>query len=156
MQLKKGYVVKVGLVFFKIVNIEDLHFKEAITLTAGETKKLKVEKLKPLIDELLVINKIGINGGVEIQLFFPSEIPRGTPKGLDIKLDRHQASYLNPREINFTIKQNVEATLNVTNPYSTSIDADLWFYGLKLRVVPHIHAEGEVFTELLDYSSAVA
>jgi len=152
-EFKKGFIIKLGNKFHKIVNIEDLHYKETVTVAATTTSKTTISELRPESDEIYLIRKIGINGGVTIHLYFPRDIPRGTPHGGDIKLDRYQANYLKPKRIEFAIKQEVEPYLNIENAYSSSITADIWFYGLKFRVVDHQHIDGEVYTELLDYSA---
>ena len=80
----------------------------------------EVEVLEPTKGKLVHVNKIGINGFIEIQLKYPDTTPRGAIHGAQ-RLDFRVACHQNPFAYTFFVIESVEPFLNILNPKSYDI-----------------------------------
>ena len=136
-RIDRGDFIKVGDTFYQVVQIEHPSFHQiTVTLAAGTTTRydldgrtVGVPSFIPNPDRIFYVFAIGINGGVRVQPFFPNPEPRLTANGINVQLNRYQASYLNPWKCDFAVRNPNFPSLNVTEDNGgQAVTADIWLY----------------------------
>jgi hypothetical protein len=90
--------------------------------------EFEIKGLEPTVDRIVHIDKIGINGFIEVQLSFPERTLRGMVKGsqrIDFRVGCHQ----NPHKFIFFVPHNVEVFLDINNPKLFAIKSEVHFKG---------------------------
>ena len=95
-------------------------------------------KLRPESNEVYNIDRMGIDGGAQVRLEFPSGATRNTPHQLALVYDQVLAPKAPGKVIsglmNFWMVPDRFPTLRLTNPLAVAIDTVVYFFGWKYRV----------------------
>lgn len=74
------------------------------------------------------MDKIGINGFIQIQLYYPERTPRGMVSGAQ-RLDYRVACHQNPFKFIFFVPTQVDVFLDMYNPETIPILSQVFFHG---------------------------
>lgn len=154
-----GYVVKIGLNFYRIKGIEELRWYEPIgsIATVTVTQKDFDTYMKPLAGYIYWVEYMGIDGFCGFSIEFPKGIVHGAPRGQLQYIYKDEAGKLNPVYYPMIITAGSHPTWNVYNPTGAANNSDAYFFGERWKVDLLKEAEIAEITsweELTDYASS--
>jgi len=153
--IKKGYIIKVGRDYYEILSEEKLLYKyeKGTVASAGESTN-NIEKLQAPDDYLYWINEISQDGLCSFRL----QVPRGTPRGGPLAsaeqwITPEMAHRLNPYECSLWLKpKSVYPAIVIKNESDYSCSCNIIFEGIKFKIRKRNDIPA-VFMDVSDYSS---
>lgn len=156
-----GYVVKLGITFYRITGIELLRHKEATgSVAAGlVTTKDWDTYLKPLDGYMYFIEFIGIDGNLGFLFEFPKGTPHGTPRGTIEYIYFDEASILDPLYLPFLVITPNHPSFRLYNPTAAANNSDVVFKGEKWQIEKLSKEEAAAlsrneYTEMTNYAKS--
>ncbi len=129
-RFSKGEIYKFGTGFYRVLTTEK--FIQKFDNNGGYfnpgSQPIEIADLEPVKNNLVHVNKMGINGFIECQLFFPERTPRGAVSGaqrFNFRIGNHQ----NPFKFTFFVPETVPPFIDFYNPKLFPIRSEIWFFG---------------------------
>jgi hypothetical protein len=136
-RFSKNEIFRFSGLFYRVEETERITQKYdnegAYFLPGAFEYELKI--LQPTAGQFVHIEKIGINGYIQIQLLFPKRTRRGAIQGVQY-LDFRIACHQNPHEFIFFVPENVPPFLDINNPLTYPILSQVLFKGYLYVITP--------------------
>jgi hypothetical protein len=137
-RFNKGDIFKFGRNFYIINEVErvpQMTFdNDSTAFTASTAATFEVDELEPNKNRLTHIETIGVNGYIEIQLHYPQSTVRGSIKGVTERFNWWNAPFQNPMRWIFFIPENFPPYLNINNPMTYNVNAEVYFTGYRYDI----------------------
>jgi hypothetical protein len=160
-RFNKGKIFRFSDIFYRVDEVERIRQKfdnDGGTFPVG-ANAYKIVDLTPEKGRFVHVDKIGINGYVQIQLYYPERNPRGAVSGAQ-RIDYRVACHQNPYKFIFFVPTQVDSFLDIFNPETIAILSEIFFYGWiyditemgKTRPIDPVTREPLPFIDITSYT----
>lgn len=157
--MHKDDIFKFGQNFYKVIKAETMPqhtWNNSGTAFAATTaNKYEISDIEPTPEHIIHIETIGIDGYIEIQLYFPEATVRGSNKGKTERFNWKIADFQNPLWYSIFIPHTYKPWFMIYNPKSYVITSSIILTGYiyEIRNIGSALPKDPVSNKMLDYQS---